>query len=92
MLGGIGIGLLSGAKNKKIVTIIGAIMAVVGIGGMTYIGSQVTGMALGEFGDRDIDRSYFYTQYAFLFTLIAGLVLAIAGATSIHRSKRQASP
>lgn len=83
---------MSGAKNKKIVTIVGAIIAAVGIGGLITTGSQVTGIALGEFGDRDIARSYFYTQYVFLFTLIAGLVLAIGGAISMHGSKRSASP
>ena len=40
MLGGIGIGLLSGAKNKRIITIIGAVMIAIGIGGMIAVGSR----------------------------------------------------
>jgi hypothetical protein len=93
MLGGIGIGLLSGAKNKKIITIVGAIMVAIGIGGMIAIGSQSTDILTtrGELGDSDIGRSYFYSEYAFLFVMVAGLVLAIFGAVSMQRSKKHAA-
>jgi hypothetical protein len=93
MLGGIGIGLLSGAKNKKIITIVGAIMVAIGIGGMIAIGSQSAEILTtrGELGDSDIARSYFYSEYAFLFVMVAGLVLAIFGAVSMQRSKKHAA-
>jgi hypothetical protein len=87
MLGGIGIGLLSGAKNKKIITIVGAVLIAIGIGGMISVGSQAVNLAMrGGFG-ADAGKSYFYTEYAFLFTLIAGVVLTIFGLVSIQREK-----
>ena len=87
MLGGIGIGLLSGAKNKKIITIVGAVLIAIGIGGMISVGSQAVNLAMrGGFG-ADAGKSYFYAEYAFLFTLIAGVVLAIFGLVSIQREK-----
>jgi hypothetical protein len=90
MLGGIGIGLLSGAKNKKIITIVGAVLTAIGIGGMISVGSQAANLAMrGELGT-DAGRSYFYTEYVFLFMLIAGAVLTIFGLVSIQseRGKR----
>jgi hypothetical protein len=87
MLGGIGIGLLSGAKNKKIITIVGAVLIAIGIGGMISVGSQAVNLAMrGGFGV-DAGKSYFYAEYAFLFTLIAGVVLTIFGLVSIQREK-----
>jgi hypothetical protein len=87
MLGGIGIGLLSGAKNKKIITIVGAVLIAIGIGGMIAVGSQAATLAMrGELGV-DAGKPYFYKEYAFLFTLIAGLVLTIFGLVSIQKEK-----
>jgi hypothetical protein len=87
MLGGIGIGLLSGAKNKKIITIIGAVLIAIGIGGMISVGSQAVNLATsGGFGT-DAGKSYFYAEYAFLFTLIAGAVLTTFGLVSIQRER-----
>jgi hypothetical protein len=87
MLGGIGIGLLSGAKNKKVITIIGAIMMVIGIGGMIAIGSQSLNILTtrGAFGSPELAKSYFYSEYAFLFVLVGGLVLVILGLVSMQR-------
>ena len=77
MLGGIGIGLLSGAKNKKIMIIVGAVLIAIGIGGLVSVGSQAVNLAVsGDLGG-DAGRSYFYTEYAFMFTLFAGFVLTI---------------
>lgn len=87
MLGGIGIGLLSGAKNKKIMTIVGAVLIAIGIGGMISVGSQAANLAMsGDLGT-DAGKSYFYTEYAFLFTLIAGAVVMTFGLVSIQREK-----
>ena len=88
MVGGIGIGLLSGAKNKKIMVIIGAVLIVIGVGGMISVGSQAANLATrGDFGT-EAGKSYFYAEYAFMFTLIAGAVIVTYGLVSIQRSKR----
>ena len=59
---GIGIGLLSGAKNKKIMIIVGAVLIAIGIGGLVSVGSQAVNLAVS--GDLGVDagRSYFYTD------------------------------
>ncbi|MEW6604560.1 MAG: hypothetical protein AB1351_07715 [Thermoproteota archaeon] len=87
MLGGIGIGLLSSAKNKKIVTIVGAALIAIGIVGMIAVGSQAARILTtqGAFGGPDVARSFFYGEYAFLFMIVAGLVLAIFGVVSMQR-------
>jgi len=89
MLGGIGIGLLSSAKNKKIVTVVGAALIAIGITGMIAIGSRASNILTtrGEFGSTDLARSYFYSEYAFLLTIVGGLVLLILGLVSMQRKK-----
>lgn len=87
MLGGIGIGLLSSAKNRKIVTAVGSALIVIGIAGMIIVGSQAASILTtqGAFGDPEVADSFFYGQYAFLFMIVAGLVLAIFGVVSMQR-------
>jgi NADH:ubiquinone oxidoreductase subunit 6 (subunit J) len=89
MLGGIGIGLLSGAKNKKIITIIGAVMAAIGIGGMVSIGYRINELTTGGdvFERSELVSTHFYTEYLFLFLILGGLILAIFGAVSIQRGQ-----
>jgi hypothetical protein len=87
MLGGIGIGLLSGAKNKKIMIIVGAVLIAIGIGGMVSFGSQAANLATSGDLSTDAGKSYFYTEYAFMFTLIAGAVIMTFGLVSIQREK-----
>lgn len=93
MRGGIGIGLLSGAKNKKIVTIAGGVLIAIGIAGMIAIGSQASDILTtqGEFGSSDLARSYFYGEYVFLSMIVVGLVLAIFGVVSMQRKKSPAA-
>ncbi|AFU58137.1 hypothetical protein Ngar_c11970 [Candidatus Nitrososphaera gargensis Ga9.2] len=93
MRSGIGIGLLSGAKNKKVITIVGAVMIVIGIGGMIAVGSQAADIlsTRGVFGNPDLARSYFYGEYVFLFVMVAGLALTIFGVVSMQRKKKPAS-
>lgn len=93
MLGGIGIGLLSGAKNNKIVTIAGALLIAIGITGMIAVGSQASDILTtrGEFGSPDLARSYFYSEYAFMFAIVVGLVLLIFGLVSMQRKKSPAA-
>ncbi|HEY1211532.1 MAG TPA: hypothetical protein VGE82_01155 [Nitrososphaera sp.] len=88
MVGGIGIGLLSGAKNKKIMVIIGAVLVAIGVGGMISVGSQAASVAMGGDLGTEAGKSYFYAEYAFMFTLIAGAVILTFGLISIQRSKR----
>lgn len=87
MLGGIGIGLLSSAKNRKIVIAVGSALIVIGIAGMIIVGSQAASILTtqGAFGDPEVADSFFYGQYAFLFMIVAGLVLAIFGVVSMQR-------
>lgn len=89
MLGGIGIGLLSGAKNKKIITIIGSAMIAVGVSGTVAIGSRVVDILTmrGSFGSPELARSYFYGQEAFVILMIGGLALVIFGIVSMQRNK-----
>jgi hypothetical protein len=86
---GIGIGLLSAAENKKILTVAGAVMIAIGVGGMIAIGSQWLDILTtrGAFGDPDVARSYFYSEYAFLLVLVADLVLTIFGLVSMQRDR-----
>ena len=93
MLGGIGIGLLSGVRNKKFVAVAGAVLIAIGIAGMIAIGSQASEILTmrGEFGSPDLARSYFYSEYAFMFAIVGGLVLLIFGLVSMQRKKSPAA-
>ena len=93
MLGGIGIGLLSGARNKKIVAVAGAVLIAIGIAGMIAIGSQASDILTtrGEFVSPDLARSYFYSEYAFMFAIVGGLVLLIFGLVSMQIKKSPAA-
>ena len=88
MVGGIGIGLLSGAKNKKIMVIVGAILIAIGVGGMISVGSQAANLAMRQDLSTEAGKSYFYAEYAFMFTLIAGAVIMTYSLVSIQRSRR----
>ncbi|HEX7032622.1 MAG TPA: hypothetical protein VF172_06450 [Nitrososphaera sp.] len=95
MLGGIKIGLLSSAKNRKIIVMVGGALIAIGIAGMITIGSQASDILTtqGSFGDPEVADSFFYGEYAFLFVIVAGLVLTIFGVVSMQRdSAKQRSP
>lgn len=87
MRSGIGIGLLSSAKNKKILTVAGAVLAAIGIAGMIVVGSQALNILTerGTFGSSELTRSFFYGEYVFLFMIVAGLILAVFGVVSMRR-------
>lgn len=87
MLGGLKIGLLSSAKNRKIVIIVGGVLMAIGIAGMIAIGSGALNILTtqGSFRNPEVGDSFFYGEYAFLFVLVAGLVLVIFGAVSKQR-------
>jgi formate hydrogenlyase subunit 3/multisubunit Na+/H+ antiporter MnhD subunit len=87
MLGGIGIGLLSGAKNKKILTIVGGVLIAIGIGGLITVGSKAADLAIrGELGANGGEQ-YYFGEYAFLFIMVAGLAMTIFGLISIQKEK-----
>lgn len=88
MLGGIGLALLSGARNKKIMVIAGAVLIAIGIGGMITVGSRLLNtVTQGGFANTEMESSLFYGEYAFLFTLVAGLGLLIYGLVSIQKER-----
>lgn len=87
MVGGIGIGLLSIAKNKKIMIIVGAVLIAIGVGGMISVGSQAASFAMrGDLGT-EAGKSYFYAEYAFMFALVAGAAITTFGLVSIQRER-----
>jgi hypothetical protein len=67
MLSGTGIGLLSGAKNKKLITIIGAVMAATGIPGMISVGYRINEIitALGHFEGANLSDRIFTPSICF---------------------------
>jgi uncharacterized membrane protein len=75
---GAGLGLLSMIKNKKIMTVVGAILIVIGIAGMVAVGSNALSSIFGGgFSRPNQGEAFQMTEYVFMFMLIAGLVLVI---------------
>jgi uncharacterized membrane protein len=75
---GAGLGLLSMIKNRKITTVIGGILIVIGIAGMIAVGSNALGNLFGGgFSQPDQGSGFQMQQYVFMFILIAGLVIVI---------------
>jgi hypothetical protein len=64
-------------------------MVAVGIGGMIAIGSRAADILTvrGSFGSPELARTYFFSEYAFLFLILGGLALAIFGLVSMQRDK-----
>jgi hypothetical protein len=93
MLGGIGIGLLSSAKNKKLIAIAGAILIAIGISGMITVGSQALSLLTsnGGFGSQELAKSFFYGEYIFLFMIVTGLVLLIFGLVTVQSDRNKIS-
>ena len=75
---GAGLGLLSTIKNKKIMTVIGGILIVIGIAGMVAVGSNALSTIFGGGFSRPNQGEVFQmAEYVFMFLLIAGLVVVI---------------
>ena len=75
---GAGLGLLSMIKNRKIMTVIGGILIVIGIAGMIAVGSNALGNLFGGgFSEPNQGSGFQMQQYVFMFILIAGLVIVI---------------
>lgn len=85
---GAGLGLLSTIKNKKIMTVIGGILIVIGIAGMIAVGSNALGNIFGGgFSQPNLGTQFQMGEYVFMFLLIAGLVLVIYSQITLQSQK-----
>ena len=88
---GAGLGLLSMVKNKKIMTVIGGILIVIGIAGMVAVGSNALGTIFGGgFSQPNQGSGFQMQQYVFMFILIAGLVLVIYSQITLQSQRAKA--
>jgi len=84
---GAALGALSAVKNRKIMTVVGAVLIAIGIVGMIIVGSQaVKAIQNQQFGIGQ-GESLQMVQYVFMFVLIGGLVLVIYSQVSRQREK-----
>ena len=88
---GAGLGLLSTIKNKKIMTVIGGILIVIGIAGMIAVGSNALGNLFGGgFSEPNQGSGFQMQQYVFMFILIAGLVIVIYSQVALQSQRARA--
>ena len=88
---GAGLGLLSMVKNKKIMTVIGGILIVIGIAGMIAVGSNALNSIIGGgFSQQNQGTQFQMQQYVFLFILIAGLVIVIYSQVALQSQRAKA--
>ena len=88
---GAGLGLLSTIKNKKIMTVVGGILIVIGIAGMVAVGSNALGNIFGGgFSQPNQGTQFQMGEYVFMFLLIAGLVLVIYSQIALQSQKAKA--
>jgi hypothetical protein len=88
---GAGLALLSTIKNKKIMTVIGGILIVIGIAGMVAVGSNALGSILGGgFSQPNQGTQFQEQEYVFMFLLIAGLVLVIYSQITLQSQRAKA--
>jgi ABC-type nitrate/sulfonate/bicarbonate transport system permease component len=85
---GAGLGALSALKNKKVLTIAGGIMIVIGLAGMIAIGSDALATIFGTgYEQPEQGREFQIQQYAFMFTMIAGLGLVIYAQVTLQAKR-----
>ena len=88
---GAGLGMLSMAKNKKIMTVIGGILIAIGIGGMIVVGSNALGsISGGGFARPGQGMQFQELEYVFMFILIAGFVLVIYSQIALQSKRAKA--
>ena len=88
---GAGLGLLSMIKNRKIMTVIGGILMVIGIAGMIIVGSNALSTIFGGgFSQPNQGTGFQMQQYVFLFILIAGLVIVIYSQVALQSQRAKA--
>ena len=84
-------GALSASKKKKLMAAIGGGLIIVGIVGMVVIGAgAIYTVTTGGFSDPGEGKSIQLTEYVFLFTLLAGLVVMIYSLVGLQRDKAKA--
>ena len=89
---GAALGALSAAKNKKLLAGIGAVLTAIGIAGMIVVGGQVIDTVTGGgFANPGEGKSFQLTQYLFLFTMLAGLILLINSLVGYQRDRSKVS-
>ena len=88
---GAGLGTLSMVKNKKIMTVIGGILIVIGIAGMVAVGSNALSTIFGGgFSQPNEGSGFQMQQYVFMFILIAGLVIVIYSQVALQSKRAKA--
>jgi NO-binding membrane sensor protein with MHYT domain len=84
---GAALGALSAAKNRKVMTVVGAALIAVGIAGMIIVGSQAIKAISNQQFTIGQGESFQLVQYVFMFVLIGGLVLVIYSQVSAQRER-----
>ena len=88
---GAGLGLLSMIKNRKIMTVIGGILMVIGIAGMIAVVSNALNSIFGDgFSQQNQGTQFQMGQYVFMFMLIAGVVLVIYSQITLQSERAKA--
>jgi len=88
---GVGLGLLSMVKNKKIMTVIGGVLIAIGIAGMIVVGSNALSTIFGGgFSQQNEASGFQMQQYVFMFILIAGLVIVIYSQVALQSQRAKA--
>jgi hypothetical protein len=84
---GAALGALSAAKNRKIMTVVGAVLIAIGIAGMIIVGSQAVKAISNQQFTIGQGESFQLIQYLFMFALISGLVLVTYSQVSAQRDR-----
>ena|SRR6185503_4825451 len=88
---GIAHGALSASKYKKLMAAAGATLLIAGFVGMVVIGEgAINTVTTGGFSDPGEGKSIQLTEYVFLFTLLAGLVVMLYSLVGLQRDKAKA--
>lgn len=88
---GAGLGMLSMVKNKKIMTVIGGVLIVIGIAGMIAAGSNALSSIFGGgFSQPNAGSGFQMQQYVFMFIMIAGLVIVIYSQVALQSQRAKA--
>lgn len=78
---------LLAARNKKIMTAIGAALIAIGIAGMVTVGSQAIDTLRSQGFGTEQGKSFQLIEYVFMFTMIAGLALVIYAQVGAQRGR-----
>ena len=88
---GAAVGALSASKNKKLMAGIGAALIISGIAGLLIVGAgAINTVTTGGFSDPGEGKSIQLTEYVFLFTFLAGLVIMLYSLVGLQRDRAKA--